>query len=140
MDRHEALRTVFIEENGEPHQQVQVKGLWKLEEEVARSASDNLSIYIGEKVKKPFDLSSDFMLRATLVPVEKNEHLLIITMHHIASDGWSMPVIVKEFVSLYISYSEKKPIELKPLSIQYADYAIWQKNYLKGEILEKKLS
>ena len=61
-------------------------------------------------------------------------------MHHIASDGWSMPVLVREVASLYKSYSENKPPELTPPEIQYADYAIWQRNYLKGEVLERKIS
>ena len=80
------------------------------------------------------------MLRATLIEQGENEHVLIVTMHHIASDGWSMPVLVKEVASLYKSYSENKPPELTPPEIQYADYAIWQRNYLKGEVLEKKIS
>ena len=79
------------------------------------------------------------MLRATLIKQGEQDHLLVVTMHHIASDGWSMPVIVREVASLYRSYSENKPSELPALELQYADYAIWQRNYLKGEVLEKKV-
>ena len=65
--------------------------------------------------------------------------MLVVTLHHIASDGWSTSVIVKELVELYRSYEEDSEANLKPLPIQYADYAIWQRNYLQGEVLEKKL-
>ena len=60
-------------------------------------------------------------------------------MHHIASDGWSISIIVKEVVELYAAYAEDRPARLAPLQIQYADYAIWQRNYLQGEVLEKKI-
>ena len=63
----------------------------------------------------------------------------MVTMHHIASDAWSIPIIVKELAELYNSYTEGRAAKLTPLEIQYADYAIWQRNYLQGEILDKKL-
>ena len=145
VNRHEVLRTVFVEDNEEARQVIQEIEKWELEEAKESSYKDNdnkeaLNKFIEQKVKKPFNLSKDFMFRATLLPLVTEEHLLIVTMHHIASDGWSMPILIKEVTSLYRSYSENKPINLAQLDIQYADYAIWQRNYLKGEVLDKKLS
>ncbi len=139
VNRHEVLRTIFVEEEGEAYQKIQSKDQWQLEE-AEPGNKKYLSAYIEQKIKQPFDIGKDHMLRATLLEQAKEEHLLVVTMHHIASDGWSMPVIVKEVTSLYRSYAENKPSELPPLTLQYADYAIWQRNYLKGELLENKLS
>ncbi|MEO6638395.1 MAG: condensation domain-containing protein, partial [Ginsengibacter sp.] len=137
VNRHEVLRTVYKEEEGSPRQEIKEKDGWNLEE--ATVAKEQLEQYIAQKIKEPFKLEEDYMLRATLVEEGEEDHVLIVTMHHIASDGWSMPVIIKEVASLYRSYSQGKPVELKPLELQYADYAIWQKNYLQGEELESKL-
>ena len=141
VSRHEVLRTVYKEEGGQPRQEIQEKDKWKLEEGKTFHKEDKeaLQRYIHQTIKTPFDLSKDYMLRATLIEQEEQEHLLVVTMHHIASDGWSMPVIVREVASLYRSYAANKPTELTPLELQYADYAIWQRNYLKGEVLEKKI-
>ncbi len=138
VNRHEVLRTVYKEEEGVPFQIVKGIGGWDLEE--AAVEKEQISSYITTLIRLPFDLSVDYMLRATLIEEGEQEHVLVVVMHHIASDGWSMPVIVKEVASLYKSYAENKPSELVPLGLQYADYAIWQRNYLKGEVLENKLS
>jgi non-ribosomal peptide synthetase component F len=82
----------------------------------------------------------DHMLRASLLVLNGHEHVLLVTMHHIASDGWSMSVIVKEVVELYSSYVESRAAELPPMQVQYADYAIWQRGYLHGEVLDRKLA
>jgi amino acid adenylation domain-containing protein len=79
------------------------------------------------------------MLRAELVVLNEIENVLVVTLHHIASDGWSSSIIVKELVELYKAFEEGGPV-LTPLKIQYADYAIWQRNYLQGEVLEKMLA
>ncbi len=143
VNRHEVLRTVFVEsEDGKPYQQVKETGLWELKQEdgsIYKEDEASLQKYIQSLILEPFDLSKDDMLRATLVYRGEQEHILVTTMHHIASDGWSMGIIIKEVVSLYQSYSENKPVELPPLEIQYADYSIWQRDYLKGEVLQEKL-
>ncbi|MEP7233019.1 MAG: amino acid adenylation domain-containing protein, partial [Ginsengibacter sp.] len=143
VNRHEVLRTVFLEEDGRSYQQIKEKDLWQLD--IADGAkykeSDaGLQSYIQQLVKKPFNLSKDFMLRATLLNISGGEHLLVVTMHHIASDGWSMGIMVKEVASVYNSISDGTAIGLIPFKIQYADYSIWQRNYLQGELLENKLS
>ncbi len=143
VNRHEVLRTVFLEEDGHAYQQIKEKDLWQLDiVDGAKYKESNAALqqYTQQLVKKPFNLSKDFMLRATLLPVSEDEHLLVVTMHHIASDGWSMGIMVKEVASAYNSISGGRSIELSPLKIQYADYSIWQRNYLQGDLLENKLS
>ena len=98
-----------------------------------------LSAYIAALVSKPFDLSKDYMLRAELIETGKQDHVLVVTTHHIASDGWSTSILVKEVVELYTAHTAGKEAQLSDLPIQYADYAIWQRNYLQGEVLEAKL-
>jgi hypothetical protein len=88
---------------------------------------------------KPFDLKSDYMLRASLVTLDECDHLLIVTLHHIAADAWSTSVLVKELAELYIAYEEGRPAILETLEIQYADFAMWQRHYLQGNVLDAKL-
>ena len=92
-----------------------------------------------DKLLHPFNLSSDYMLRASLLRVSEEEHVLVVVMHHIASDAWSIPIIVREVVELYSSYIEDRQPSLADLPLQYADYALWQRDYLKGSVLEEKL-
>ncbi len=141
VNRHEVLRTVFLNENGNSFQHVNPEGQWKLEEaDKYQFDSRGLHSYIHQLIESPFDLSRDHMLHATLITLSPEEHLLVVVMHHIASDGWSMGIIIKEVPLLYRSFAENEPIALKPLDIQYTDYAIWQRGYLQGEILSEKIN
>ncbi|MEZ4692105.1 MAG: amino acid adenylation domain-containing protein [Ignavibacteria bacterium] len=106
---------------------------------VYKDNGDGLQNYINDSINSPFDLSEDHMMRATLIRINDNEHILVITLHHIASDGWSISIIVKELVEFYKAYEENREADLSPLPIQYADFSMWQRNYLQGEVLEKKL-
>ncbi|MFN2440233.1 MAG: amino acid adenylation domain-containing protein, partial [Chitinophagaceae bacterium] len=99
-----------------------------------------LKKYIEQIVNEPFDLSKDYMIRGHLIVLNNKEHMLVITMHHIASDGWSLHVFVSEVVKLYTSFIQGDAMPLAPLPIQYVDYAIWQRKYLEGEVLDKKLA
>lgn len=138
--RHEVLRTVVREHEGQAWQYIKDKNGWQLivtEGYQYKQDSLNLQNHINTLVRKPFDLSKDDMLRADLIILDLNEHMLVVTMHHIASDGWSISIIVQEVIELYKSYAEGRPAALVPLEIQYADYAIWQRKYLQGEVLEK---
>ncbi|MEP7252854.1 MAG: amino acid adenylation domain-containing protein, partial [Ginsengibacter sp.] len=142
VNRHEILRTAYLEGSDKVYQYIQSKNLWRLTEEggeIFKIDKEGLQEYIQQKIKEPFDLEKDHMLRATLLKFDENEYLLIVSIHHIATDGWSMPIIIKEVTALYKSYSEDKPSSLSPLEIQYADYAIWQRNYLQGEVFERKV-
>ncbi|MBK8551800.1 MAG: amino acid adenylation domain-containing protein [Ignavibacteria bacterium] len=142
ISRHEVLRTVILQEDGSPYQHIKSTDEWKLgitDGTVFKDDAQLLKDYIQQLINIPFDLSKDYMLRAELITLKEDESILVVTMHHIASDAWSMPIIVKEVTELYRSYEEGNPLSLTPLKLQYADFAIWQRNYLQGEVLDKKL-
>ncbi len=143
VNRHEVLRTVYREQEGQSWQYIKEKDSNKLEIiEGSRYNEDKkgLGEYIQKLTKAPFDLSRDNMLRVTLIELGSEEHVMVATMHHIASDAWSTAILVKEVAELYSSYTEQREANLPELPLQYADYSIWQRNYLKGELLEKKIS
>ncbi|MCU7552942.1 amino acid adenylation domain-containing protein, partial [Chitinophagaceae bacterium LB-8] len=142
IERHEVLRTVFLQQEGQSFQYIQTADGWRLAYREDRSLSDqeSLEIYLHQQINAPFDLSRDYMLRAELINLEAEEHILIVVLHHIASDGWSTSILVRELVALYGAYSQGHAPQLAPLPIQYADYALWQRNYLQGEVLAHKLT
>ena len=143
--RHEALRTNFITVDGKPSQIIQTETNWTVsvvdwkhlsptEQEIA---SQQLA---QQQAIQPFELATQALLRATLVMLSETEHILLMCMHHIVSDGWSMGVFVQELAALYSAYSQGQTSGLAPLPIQYADFAIWQRQWLQGDILQKQLS
>ncbi|PSL42360.1 amino acid adenylation domain-containing protein, partial [Chitinophaga niastensis] len=143
INRHEVLRTVIVQEAGIAYQQLKEKDKWELtviDNDVFREDEALLQSYIESLITAPFDLSQDYMLRAHLVILGIKEHVLVITLHHIASDGWSTSIIVRELAELYGSYTEARAAALPSLDIQYIDYAIWQRNYLTGPLLVEKLN
>ncbi len=79
------------------------------------------------------------MLRVNLITLSQDEHVLVIVLHHIASDGWSRSIFINELTELYKAYSEKRAAQLAPLDIQFADFAIWQRQYLQGDVLNKRI-
>jgi amino acid adenylation domain-containing protein len=93
-----------------------------------------------EEARLPFDLQRGPLLRVQLLRLSEEEHVLLVTMHHIVSDGWSMGVLVKEVVALYSAFSRGESAPLEELPVQYADYAVWQREWLRGEVLERQLS
>jgi amino acid adenylation domain-containing protein len=143
--RHEVLRTRFEVKAGAP---VQVIDEWeprKLEvvdligmtrEEREEEAG---RIVRGES-EVGFDLSRGPLIRLKVLKVAEEEHLLLYTMHHIVSDGWSMEILIREIGTLYQAYSANEKSPLPDLEIQYADYAVWQRNWLQGAALERQLS
>jgi hypothetical protein len=142
VNRHEVLRTNIQQPAGVGCQVIRDKNKWHL------SVSDGTTFkkdiaglrqYIQQWVSEPFDLSKDHMLRAQLVRIGADENILIVTLHHIASDGWSTSMIVNELAELYKSFDEGHNTGLAPLPVQYADFAIWQRQYLHGVVLDKKL-
>ena len=142
--RHEALRTRFEKRDGVPVQLIEAEGALKLEtvnlegmnEEEQRRRIEKLA---KEEGGRPFDLARGPLLRMKLARLGGLEHVLFFTMHHIVSDGWSTGVLVREFGQLYEAYSQGRPSPLKELPIQYVDYAVWQRGWLQGEVLEKQL-
>jgi len=88
---------------------------------------------------EPFDLSRGPLLRVKLLQLGAEEHVLLLTMHHIISDGWSMGVLIRELSALYEAYSRGEESPLAELPVQYADFAVWQREWLQGEVLERQL-
>ncbi len=94
----------------------------------------------AEEAFRPFDLSRGPLVRAILLRLSREDHVLLLTLHHIISDGWSMGVLFRELGALYEAFSQGRPSPLGELPIQYADYAVWQREWLRNEVLEKQLS
>jgi amino acid adenylation domain-containing protein len=143
--RHEALRTTFREVDGSPVQVIApfggftlpVEDLSGLDEadraaEARRLATDD--------AMRPFDLVAGPLFRATLLRLGEESHVLLLSMHHIVGDGWSLEVFFQEMAALYAAYREGGESPLPELAVQYADYAVWQREHLRGERLERQLS
>ncbi len=143
--RHEGLRTTFSSVDGQPVQiisdtislTVPLIDLTELAEGQRDAAARRLA---AEKSQSPFDLSHGPLYRATLLRFGAEEHVFLFTMHHIISDGWSIGVLIREFVTLYRAYIEGRPSPLSDLPFQYVDFASWQREWFQGEVLEKQLS
>ena len=88
---------------------------------------------------EPFDLATGPMLRVKLLRLGDEDHVVLLTMHHIVSDGWSMGVLTREVAALYAAYSQGEESPLAELPVQYADFAVWQRGWLRGEELERQL-
>ena len=143
--RHEALRTNFVIVDGDPVQVVSDAGpvsisiidLSVFPESERHTYAQRLA---AEEVERPFDLARGTLMRARLLRMSENEHVLLIVMHHIITDGWSVGVLFRELMALYEAFSNGKASPLAELEIQYADFAAWQRQWLQGEELEKQLS
>lgn len=141
MRRHESLRTVFGSRDEEAWQVIQPPGEWKL----ATFAIDNDDKAIQKRIEAfmlaPFNLAKGPLFRAQLLALNNSdEHILLVCMHHIISDGWSLNVILQEITRLYEAYRQGQASPLPELAIQYADFAHWQRGWLQGEVLEKQIS
>ena len=138
MNRHEVLRTVLEETEGKAWQGILAKDQWHLTEAEVTDEK-TLPGLIEGIIATPFDLSKDYMLRVHLLRISEEAHILVVVMHHVASDGWSLGVFVEELMELYRSGVEGRSPHLPELPVQYADYALWQRHYLEGAVLEQKL-
>ncbi|MER0443614.1 amino acid adenylation domain-containing protein [Streptomyces sp. Edi4] len=139
--RHEALRTTFHAEDGRAEQIVHDRVTVTLALiDLSAPGEDNreaaLSELIAQESRRPFDLGSGPLLRATLVRLADEEHLLVLTIHHIVADGWSLDILVRELAHHYRADAAGLP----ELSIQYADFALWQHGRVSGEALESQLA
>jgi amino acid adenylation domain-containing protein/FkbM family methyltransferase len=142
--RHEVLRTSFPAIDGRPIQVIApasdftlaVTDLTHLEVTERETEAYRL---VSAEAHKPFDLSSGPLLRAELLRLGEAEHIVILTMHHIAGDAWSKGVLIREVAALYESYRAGAESPLPELPVQYADYAVWQRKSLSGEVLDKQL-
>ena len=143
--RHEVLRTTFTVIEGQPlqvispetHFTLPLTDLGHLSPVQRNAEAQRLA---REEAQRPFDLQTGPLMRASLLRVSTDEHVLIVAMHHIVSDGWSMGVLVREVMALYEAYAVGAESPLKPLSLQYGDYAVWQREWLQGEVLDQQLA
>jgi amino acid adenylation domain-containing protein len=141
--RHETLRTTFLIVEGEPQQRiepVEASRFRLLEYDLRQhpDAQGELEKLMAEEAKAEFDLQTGPLIRGRLVRMAEEEHALLITMHHIVSDEWSMRVMVKELRALYGAFTRGEKDPLPPLVVQYADYAVWQRKWMQGEVLQEQ--
>jgi non-ribosomal peptide synthetase component F/acyl carrier protein len=145
VNRHESLRTTFALAGGQPIQVINVP------EPITLPIVDLTSSHESEReaeavqmareeAKLPFDLSKGPLLRVRLLKLSEKDHILLFTMHHIVSDRWSAGVLIKEVAALYKAFCREEPSPLPELAIQYADFAVWQRDWLTENVLESQLS
>lgn len=142
--RHESLRTTFANINGRLIQVIAPTVSFVLPQLDLRSYGESereaearrLAV---EEARRPFDLARGPLLRVALLQLAEDDNVLLVTMHHIVSDGWSMGVLIREVVTLYEAFSNGRPSPLPELPIQYVDYACWQREWLQGERLERQI-
>ncbi|MFM2060612.1 MAG: hypothetical protein RLZZ507_282 [Cyanobacteriota bacterium] len=145
IQRHEVLRTKFNVVDGQPileivPQQTIILPIVDLREIALTEREAKVQNLADTEFRKPFNLASEPLLRSTLLKLDKAEYILLLTMHHIVSDGWSTDILVREVAALYECFTQGKPSPLPQLTIQYTDYAIWQRKWLQGEVLETQLN
>ena len=139
VDRHESLRTVFKDHEGIGYQHIIESDAFEISH-IKETSEETITGQIENVTKTPFDLSKDYMLRAAVISKSDTDHRLILVIHHIASDGWSLPILIKELEASYGQLLAGNTIDLPELPIQYADYSTWQRTYLSGEVLTEKLA
>jgi len=137
IERHETLRTVFEARDGEPMQVIREPGEVALA--LREVAPADLDEALHAEANRGFDLAHGPVLRATLFVVAANEHVLLLVVHHIATDGWSIGIILRELAAAYDAFSAGGSPTLAELPLQYADFAVWQREWLEGGALEPQL-
>jgi len=139
VERHEALRTVVVTAADEAQQHILPATGWQLPPVVTLGGQDTEADFIQAELATPFDLGTDFMLRARLLRRADESHVLVLIVHHIACDGWSLGVLVRELAALYEAAVAGTPPALAAPEVQYADYALWQRRTLTAEALAPSL-
>ncbi|HEX8360313.1 MAG TPA: amino acid adenylation domain-containing protein, partial [Longimicrobium sp.] len=141
VQRHEALRTVFTAADGEPEQVILAEGRFPLAEhdlEGHPEPAAELRRLVEDEAGEPFHLERGPLVRGRLIRLADDDHVLLGTMHHIVSDGWSTGVLTHELGALYAAYASGGEDPLPPLEVQYADYAAWQREWVEGEVLQRQ--
>ena len=142
--RHEALRTSFRMREGNPVQEIAAQGQVRVEEVdvcgwAEEEREEQLRSVAEAEAVHPFDLGQGPLLRVKLVKMAEQEHVLLLSMHHIVGDGWSSGVMMREFMQLYQARMRGEESPLPELGVQYADYAVWQREWLQGEVLDREM-
>src|SRR5581483_11110854 len=134
--RHETLRTTFQSDGDQP---VQVIGAGSPIKFTVLDVDSDMEAQrlICEEAQRPFDLAQGPLLRVRLLRLSRREHILLLNIHHIVSDRWSMGVLSEELAALYSAMVEGKASPLPPIAVQYADFAVWQREMLAGDGYQK---
>jgi len=145
ISRHEILRTSFIAVKGEPQQVIYPDLPLKLtildiQELPIAAQEQEIKNLVFQESQQPFDLTQIPLLRVKILQLNLQEFVLVLTMHHIITDAWSIEIFVKELITLYQGFSNQQPANLPELPIQYADFAVWQRKHLTGKVLETHLN
>ena len=151
-ERHESLRTTFCRSSAQANTQAGTQDIQIIHppaaisiEQVDLQALDEtaqaqaVQHHSQQEAQYCFDLETGSLLRVLLLRLKSDEHILLVTMHHIVSDGWSMTVFAREIILLYQTYANAQPLRMPPMLTQYADYAVWQQQWLRGAVLQEKL-
>lgn len=143
--RHEVLRTTFTIVEGQPLQVINPTAVFKLKllnlQELSLDETESEILRLAnEEAQQPFNLVKDCLVRVTLLQLTQTEYALFLSMHHIVSDAWSIRVLIQEITTLYKAFSHGYPSPLPELLIQYADFAVWQRQWLQGEEMMAQLS
>jgi len=143
--RQESLRTTFDSENGEPVQVIHPEMACPLKvvdlSGLADKERDKEALRLANnEARTPFDLKAGPLFRSTLLVLGSNEYMMLVTMHHIISDGWSVGIFMREVAAIYDAFSRNQDSPLPELEIQYADFTNWQREWLKDDVLEKQLN
>ncbi|PAU57235.1 non-ribosomal peptide synthase/polyketide synthase [Pseudomonas sp. PICF141] len=145
IERHETLRTVFTQDAGHPLQTILPAGSFALDihtlsPELAANPQASIQAFVQTQSQQAFDLQTGPLLRAALLQVAPQDHVLVLTLHHIVSDGWSLQVMIEELVQLYAGFNLGHDAGLPALPIQYADYALWQRQWMEAGEQERQLA
>ena len=144
VSRHEILRTTFDNQDGQPVQVVSDRlrigvPLIDISNQAGPTREREIQRLAREEARRPFDLNKGPLVRVSIIRVAETDHVVLLTMHHIISDGWSMGVLIREITLLYNAYRQGQPNPLEELPIQYGDFAEWQMEYLQGEVVREQL-
>ena len=143
--RHEALRTTFSMDDGKPIQVIVPHllidlALIDLEHLPSEEQAAAMNWHIGEEARRPFHLTTGPLVRTGLLRLGPHNHRLLLTVHHIVADGWSLGILFSELTAIYSAFAANQPSPLPELSIQYADYAVWQQEWLKSNEAQEQAS
>ncbi|CRL51460.1 non-ribosomal peptide synthetase [Pseudomonas sp. URMO17WK12:I11] len=145
LERHQSLRSRFIEDDGQVVQTLAEFTSLAIEhidlrDEPQEHRLDLAMKSVEQDIARPFDLQHGPLLRVSLLQLDAEDHVLLLTLHHIVTDGWSMGVLVEEFSRLYAAHCQGQNAALEPLPIQYSDYAVWQRRWMEAGELERQLN
>ncbi|MEH2102809.1 MAG: amino acid adenylation domain-containing protein [Nostoc sp.] len=145
IQRHEALRTTFVAVENKPVQVISpslklILPVVNLQEFPEQERETQVLQLVKNEVQQPFNLEQGSLLRSSLVRLGENEYVLLLSVHHIAFDGWSEGILWRELTALYTAFSTGKPSPLPNLPIQYADFAVWQRQWLQGQVIDTQLN